>query len=191
MVNWNSVNKLSVLVSEIIRTSKLALARLSLFLTEFILIWTITIVNELSIRTCLIPLILSLEGGLQIGVSDSWDVLKFVSCIISKTKAVSFRCSPEHQSFQIWLRKLRANLPFPFAFKYKPFLLRRLSLILSFSTHSMLKLERCLLWFRLVSAGMSLLLRNVCLDTTTLQLCRDFKIADLNRIMSSTIFLES
>ena len=79
--------------------------------------------------------------------------------IISKTKELSFRCSAEYQNFWIWLRK--SGPIYPLAFKFKSFILRRLSLILPFSTHSMFKLERCLLWFRLVSAVLPSQLRNV------------------------------
>ena len=77
----------------------------------------------------------------------------------TKTKELSFRCSAEFQNFWIWLRK--SEPIYPLAFKFKSFILRRLSLILSFSTHSMLKLERCLLGFRLVSAVLPSQLRNV------------------------------
>ena len=64
------------------------------------------------------PSILSLEGGLEIEVSDSLNISKVASCIISKEKGFSFRRFAEHQNFRIWLRKIRASLPFPFVFKY-------------------------------------------------------------------------
>ena len=64
------------------------------------------------------PSILSLEEGLEIGVSDSLKVSKVASCIISKEKGFSFRRFAEHQHFCKWLRKIRASLPFPFVFKY-------------------------------------------------------------------------
>ena len=64
------------------------------------------------------PSISSLEGGLEIGVSDSLKVSKVASCIISKEKGFSFRRFAEHQNFRIWLRKIRASLPFLFVFKY-------------------------------------------------------------------------
>ena len=43
----------------------------------------------------------------------------------------------------------------------------------------------------MVSAALSLSLRNICLDTMTLQSDRDFNIADFNRRATSTIVLES
>ena len=64
------------------------------------------------------PSILSLEGGLEIGVSDSLKVSKVASCIISKEKRFSFRRFAEHQNFRIWLRKISASLPLLFVFKY-------------------------------------------------------------------------
>ena len=127
------------------------------------------------------PSILSVEGRLQIGISDSSQVWKVVSCIISKDRGFSLKYSTEHQNFRIWLRKFRAY----------PFLLSCLSFILPFSTHSILKLERYLLRFRIISATLLLSPQNFGLVTKTLQSGRDFNIADFNRKMPSTIFLES
>ena len=87
------------------------------------------IVNEFSYLSCLSPTKLSLEGGLQRGVSDSWEVSEVASFIISKDKRFSFRCSAKHQTFQIWLRKFKARLTFPFVFKCKPLLPRCLLVI--------------------------------------------------------------
>ena len=191
--NCHSGNVSSVLFSEITRTSKLTLTGTTrdsnLFLIEFTLMWPIMILNWFSFLSCSSPSILSLEGGLQIGVTECWEVSKVQSCIILKDRGLSFSCFAEHQNFQIWLRKFRAILPFSFVFKCKPFLPRCLSLILTFSIHFISKLERFLLRFGIVSAALPFSFQNG-LDTMTWQSGRDFSIADFNRRMSSTIFLE-
>ena len=128
------------------------------------------ILNWFSFLSCSSPSILSLEGGLQIGVTECWEVSKVQSCIILKDRGLSFSCFAEHQ-------------------KCKPFLPRCLSLILTFSIHFISKLGRFLLRFGIVSAALPFSFQNG-LDTMTWQSGRDFSIADFNRRMSSTIFLE-
>ena len=132
--------------------------------------------NGFSFLSCLNPSTLSLKEGLQIGVSDSSEVPKFVSCIILKCKEFSFKCLQSIEISETWLSKFRAILPFPLLFKCKPFLPRCLSLTLLFSEHYISRLERCLLRFRIVSEVLPSSLQNAGLGSMTLQLGRGFNL---------------
>ena len=112
MIKWNSVGILSILVSEIIRTSKLALERPNLF----ILTWTRTILNGFSFLRWLSSLMSSLEGRLQIGVYDSWEVLKVVSCAIVRKGVPGplFKAPTPWLSFSPFLKSLFTLLSFLF-----------------------------------------------------------------------------